>query len=209
LNKIPTKTAIEWPSFSNEELKEAIVKYNNSLTLGLDKMSWKHLKVIVKDDRCLNKIINIANTCINLGHWPLHFKVSSFIITPKPNKASYNSPNMFQPISLLNMLGKLIEKVIGEILQFQFISNNFIHPNQLGGLKQQSTTNAGIFQTHLIHSEWVKDLQTSTLVFDIAQFFLFLNHHHLSMILDKVDFDFRISSLTLELDKNQLYLQFY
>jgi len=153
LNKIPTKTTIEWSSFSNEELKETIVKYNNSLTLGLDKMLWKHLKVIVKDDTCLNKIINIANTCINLGHWLLYFKVSLSIMTSKPNKALYNSPKMFQPIFLSNMLGKLIEKVIGEILQFQFISNNFIHPNQLEGLKQQSTINAGIFLTHLIHSE--------------------------------------------------------
>ena len=95
MNKIPTKTVIEWPSFSNEELKEAIVKYNNSLTLGLDKMLWKHLKVIVKDDTCLNKIINIANTCINLRHWPLYFKVSLSIMISKSNKALYNSLKMF------------------------------------------------------------------------------------------------------------------
>ena len=51
------------------------------------------------------------------------------IIIPKPNKASYNSPKMFQPIVLLNMLEKLIEKVIGERLKFQVISNNFIYSN--------------------------------------------------------------------------------
>jgi len=56
------------------------------------------------------------------------------IIIPKPNKASYNSPKIFQPIVLLNMLEKLIEKVIGKRLKFQVISNNFIH-NQLSELK--------------------------------------------------------------------------
>jgi len=50
------------------------------------------------------------------------------------------------------MLGKLIKKVIRERLQFQVISNNFIYLNQLGRLKQQSTTDAGTFLTHLIHS---------------------------------------------------------
>ena len=54
---------------------------------------------------------------------------------PKPNKASYNSPKMFRPIILLNILSKLIERVIGKRLQFQLISKNVIHPCQLGGLK--------------------------------------------------------------------------
>ena len=51
---------------------------------------------------------------------------------------------------LLNVLGKLIENVIRERMQFHSISNNFVHPNQLGGLKQYSALNAGIFLTHLI-----------------------------------------------------------
>jgi len=48
------------------------------------------------------------------------------------------------------MLGKLIEKVIGERMQFHTISNNFVHPYQFGGLKQQSTSDTGTFLTHII-----------------------------------------------------------
>ena len=113
--------------FSEEEFKSSIIKCNNSLTLGPDKLSWKHLKVIVIDSICLKNFINIANICINLGYWPSHFKMSSFIIISKPNKASYNFPNVFRPIILLNMLGKLIENIINKRLQFQLISKNFIH----------------------------------------------------------------------------------
>jgi len=36
----------------------------------------------------------------------------SSIIISKPNKMAYNSLKMFQPIVLLNTLGKLIKKVI-------------------------------------------------------------------------------------------------
>ena len=57
---------------------------------------------------------------------------------------------MFCPIVLLNTLGKLIEKVISEYLQFYLISNNFIHHNQLGKLKQWFTTDPGIFIIHLV-----------------------------------------------------------
>jgi len=60
---------------------------------------------------------------------------SVLIVIPKPNKLSYNSSKFFHPIVLLNMLSKLIKKVIGERLQFHTISNNFTHPHQFGGLK--------------------------------------------------------------------------
>jgi len=80
-------------------------------------------------------IINIANACIDHQYWPTNFKELSSIIILKHNKALYNSPKMFYPIVLLNMLGKLIKKIIGEYLQFHAILT-FIHPYQLGGLKQ-------------------------------------------------------------------------
>ena len=49
------------------------------------------------------------------------------IIIPKPNKSLYDLPKSFRPIVLLNTLGKLIQKVIGERIQFHVIANNFIH----------------------------------------------------------------------------------
>jgi len=114
------------------------------------------------------------------------------IVIPKPNKSSYNSLKSFRSIVLLNTLGKLIEKVIRERLQFQAISNNFIHQSQLGGLKFKSTTDADITLTHFICTGWIKNLSTSILAFDIAQFFPSLNHHLLSHILDKVGIGSRV-----------------
>ena len=91
---------------------------------------------VVKNNKCLEIIINITNACINLEHWLSHFKVSLSIIIPKPNKVAYNSPKSFYPIVLLNTIGKLIEKAISKQIQYHLITNNFIHPNQLRGLKQ-------------------------------------------------------------------------
>jgi len=109
----------------------------------------------------------------------------------------YNSPKTFQSIVLLNTLGKLIEKVISKRLQVYSISSNFVHLNQLGGLKQYSTTDTGLYLIHLIHVGWVKDLHkdlyTSTLAFTITQFFPPLNYHFLPIILNKAGFDSRIS----------------
>ena len=142
--------------------------HNNSFIPGLDKLSWSHLKFILKQDECLCNIIKITDACINLGHWLNRFKCSSMVVIPKPNKQLYNYPKSFRPIVLLNILGKLIEKVIGERLQFHVVANDFIYLSQLEALKFKSTTDVDITLTHIIHSRWVKNNTTSTLAFDIT-----------------------------------------
>ena len=131
-------------------------------------MSWSHLKIVLKDKECLNNIISIANAYIELGFWPSHFKRSTTVVIPKLNKKIYDSSKSFRPIVLLNTLGKLIEKVISERLQFTTVANDFIHLSQLGGLKFKSTLDVGIALMHIIRMGWVKTLSTSTLAFDIV-----------------------------------------
>jgi len=90
--------------------------------------------------------------CIYLELWPLHFKSAIIVVIPKFNKDFYNMPKSFRPIVLLNTIGKLIEKVISNCLQFYMILNGFLDPNQLGGIRQRSTTDTGIYLTYLIHT---------------------------------------------------------
>lgn len=141
----------------------------------------------------MTNIVNIANACINLSYWPTHFKRSLSNIIPKPNKSLYDSPKSFQPIVLLNTIDELIEKVISNKIQVHAISSNFLYPNQLGDIRQCSTTDAGVYLTYVICADWIKELHTSTLAFNIAQFFPSLNHHLILLILTKASFDNRIS----------------
>ena len=133
--------------------------------------------------------------------------MSSSIIIPKPNKIAYNSLKMFQLIVLLNTLSKFIKKVISDRLQNQSITLNFIYPNQLDELKQCLTTNIGLFFIYLIYLGWIKGLQTSILAFDIAQFFLLLNHWLLPLILDKASFNSRISLFFFNYLKNLVHVE--
>ena len=192
LNELNPYHSSSWPLFLEKEFTSAIVKCNNLSAPGPDKLSWRHLKHVIKDKMCLQNIITIANACIELGYWPNHFKKSMMIVISKPNKMSYNSSKSFRPIVLLNTLGKLIEKVIGNRLQFYIVSNNFIYQSQLDRLKFKSTTNAGIALTYFIYMRWIKNMSTSLLVFDIAQFFLSLNYRLLTLILGKAGFDLRV-----------------
>jgi len=176
---------IEWPSFTCQEFVDAIAKCLNVSALGPNHITWRHLKLLVQDRVCLRNIVNIANACIIVSYWPDQFKDATLVIIPKPNKTIYNTPKVFRPIILLNTMSKLIEKVISHHLQFHLSANRFLDSNQLGGIRQCSTIDAGMYLTYIIHTGWAKECHTSVIAFDIAQFFPSLNHSFLSLCLEK------------------------
>jgi len=69
-----------------------------------------------------------------------------------------------------NTFGKLVEKSF-PTESILMVSVWHLHANQLGGIRQRSTEDAGLFLTHLVKAGWVKGLKTSVDRFDIAQFF--------------------------------------
>ena len=152
LNEISQVSPIKWSIFSKQEFRDAIAKCSSSSVSSPNHISWRHLKTLFSSNICLEKIVNVANTCINLEFWSSYFKAANTVVIPKPNKKSYSTPKFFYPIVLLNTAGKLIEKVISNRLQFHMVNNGFLDLNQLGGIRQQSTTDAGIYLTHLIQA---------------------------------------------------------
>jgi hypothetical protein len=74
------------------------------------------------------------------------------VIIPKPGKHNYSMPKLFQPIVLLNTLGKLFKKLLSHMLQFNSVAHSTFHPMQFGGIAQRSAEDAGIYLTHLVHA---------------------------------------------------------
>ena len=60
----------------------------------------------------------------------------------------------------------------------------------MGGLKFKSTIDAGIALIHIIRSGWSRNYLTSTLTFNITQFFPSLNHCFLTRIIHKAGLNY-------------------
>jgi Reverse transcriptase (RNA-dependent DNA polymerase) len=88
----------------------------------------------------------------------------------------------------LDPLGKLFEKLLSWRLQFDSVAHSTFHPMQFGGIAQRSTEDAGVYLTHLVRAGWAGGLQTSVVAFDIAQFFLSINHDVLLQVIDRSGF---------------------
>ena len=140
--------------FSTVEFINAIKNCSSLSIPDPDHILWCYLKILVTDNNYITNFVNITNACIDLSFWPSHFKNSTSIIIPKPNKSIYDFPKAFYSIVFLNIFRKLIEKVINKRIQIHSIANNFIHPNQLGGLKQ-------CFMVNTWSMLWLKDLRIS------------------------------------------------
>ena len=93
-------------------------------------------------------------TCLHLGYWPNQFKESITVVIPKPKKTDYSKLKSYRPIVLLSCIGKLMEKVLANRLQFEGAKYNILHPNQFGGTRFHCTEDAGVMLTQHIRAGW-------------------------------------------------------
>jgi hypothetical protein len=142
----------KWVPFSLKELVDSLSLCSNSSAPGLDHIGWYHLKLLAKDTHGVHVLLLLANACLQVGHWLATFKESLLVIIQKPGKPSYSAPKAFWLIALLNMLSKLIEKMLANRMQFNTVGLDIFHPNQLGRVQQCSTEDAGLLLTHIVRT---------------------------------------------------------
>lgn len=97
-------------TITESEIQEAMGNLASEKAPGPDAIpNWmlKNCRLTLSKD--LGKLFN---ACISRGYHPKSFKESVTIVLRKPQKESYDNPNLYWPIALLNTIGKLLEKLI-------------------------------------------------------------------------------------------------
>ena len=102
---------------------------------------------------------------------------------PKPDHAHYSPAKNFHPISLLECIGKLTEKLILYLLYREIIHHDLIPTNQFSGHMASSTLDAGLTLLHDIQIVHVAGLQTGLLLFDIQGFSNNVNYDRLIQVM--------------------------
>lgn len=88
--------------------------------------------------KALNFIKHIINSMFQLSYFPQQWKEATVLPIAKPNKP-HNMPQSYRPISLLNTLSKIAEKIILNRLNVHLIANNIIINEQFGFRSKHST----------------------------------------------------------------------
>ena len=136
----------------------------------------------------------IFDACVHLGHHPTRWKEAVVVVIPKPDKPDYTFPKAHRPISLLECMSKLLEKVIANRIQHDITKRELVPTNQFGGRQHSSCSDAGLALLHDIQEAHRRGLKCAILLFDVKGFFDHVNHGRLVSIMRHLGFDRRVSA---------------
>lgn len=98
-----------------------------------------HLKNLPKNMK--QYLLYIFNQSLSAGYFPDSFKIANMIFLPKPNSNQSQVQN-YRPISLLDVQGKLLDKIINSRLTEHLEQNNITNNRQHGFRKNRGTHTA-------------------------------------------------------------------
>ena len=121
------------------EILNTIKKLKNN-TPGESKIN-KTILLHMPEEAILT-LIELLNTALSMGYFPSRFKHARIKLIPKQNKTS-TDPKNYRPISLLEVPGKLFEKIINKRLR-TFLETNKILPESQHGFRTARSTETAI-----------------------------------------------------------------
>ena len=84
----------------------------------------------------------IYKECVRTGCFPKKWKISKMIPIPKLGRENINDASKYRPISLINVGGKVLEKILINRIMHHLNKNNLMNKNQFGFTPGKGTTDA-------------------------------------------------------------------
>ena len=111
------------------EIKRIIKEFKNGKAPGLSGIN----KVLLMNlpDIAIDRFRDIINLTLSMGYFPIVLKNGLIILIPKQGKDP-KDPNNYRPITLLEVPGKILERLINNRLRRFCEENNIFHPHQYG-----------------------------------------------------------------------------
>ena len=164
-----TNKRISSINFSSSGLSKIIKKLNPNKAHGHDNISIRVIQISGDSIICLLKLI--FETAIRSSCFPQSWKKENII--PVDKKDSKNLVKNYRSISLLEIFGKTLEKVIYNSLIKYFHENNFLSDKQFGFRAGDSCISQLLAITHEIYKSFDcnHSLETRVVFLDISKAF--------------------------------------
>jgi len=123
---------------THKRVSEIITSLMPKKSSGRNGLTNQFLKIT--NHSIAEQLTLLCNYSLQEGIFPDCFKIAKFIALHK--KGDQRDINNYRPISLLNVLSKVLEKLVNEDLREHFNRHNIFDENQFGFMKGKSTTQA-------------------------------------------------------------------
>ena len=155
-----------------KEIIDIISSLDNSKSSGPCCISTKMLKLVSSE--VSSPLSDIYNSSFNEGVFPVCNKIAK--VMPNHKSGSTKDVNNYQPISLLSIFSKIIEKLMASRLNTFLDLHSIIYPNQFGLRAGSSTTHALISITETIKKMIEEKKYGCGIFIDLKKAFDTVNH---------------------------------
>ena len=160
----PTRR-LPWPRATQNEIRNAIMSSSSSKAPSPDGLRFECLKVAYT--AIPEYFHSLFEVLIRAGYHPKIWREATIVIIRKAGKPDYSAPKAYRPISLLNCLGKISEKIMATRLAHMAEKYNLLDPLQIGGRPKRSAVDAAMYLATLIDEGNKKGKTLSTLCIDV------------------------------------------
>lgn len=154
---------------------------------GPDKLNFKVIRLLWNWDP--GRITAIVKNTIRLHYHPKSWKRARGILLEKGNKREKSLVKSYRVISLLNCMGKLVEKVIAEELA-QFCETHLkLHKGQMGARKNRCAIDAAAIMVDSVHKIWNQKKIAGALFMDVKGAFDYVSRVKLAQRMKELGID--------------------
>ena len=168
---------LPFQDITETEVHEALFSTNSNTSPGPSQISYTMLKWAWPIIR--TELTTLIQKCLARGYHPQQWRRATAVALRKPNKPDYSKPRAYRLITLLECMGKLLEKIVAHRLTYMIGRYKLIAGAQCGGRANHATTDALLSFVHDLQTAWNHGKVTSALTFDIKGYFDFVNHNRL------------------------------
>ena len=184
----------EWPRLSPIEVFEACSPKVKSKTPGPDNITQDMVIAAYRAEKDL--FFRIFSLFFDYGYHPRCWKQATGVILKKLGKPDYSAPKAYRVISLLNCLGKVLERMLAKRLGALAEVTHLLHPSQIGGRSRKSAVDAGLLLVNEVQRQRRRGRLTSTVFLDIKGAFDHVALNQLLNILSKLDLPYSLIAWT-------------
>ena len=146
------------------EVAHALMSQSATKAPRPDKIKFQILHMIWDWDK--RRITNLVQQTIRLGYHPKEWKKGRGILLEKGGKRDLGLVRSYQVISLLNCLGKVVEKLVAERLALYCETHSKLHSGQMGARKERSAIDVVSVLVHTVQESWEEKKLAGALFMD-------------------------------------------
>ncbi len=139
-------------SISEEEISSVIKKLNPLRGAGSNGIPFFILKCL--GSPLVSILKPLFQAFIDFSYYPAAFCHCNTVPVSEPGKEDYSIPGAWQPIALLNTLGKVLESVIAQRVSSLSEEHGLLPAQHMGACPSRSKDTALDFLVQQIHASW-------------------------------------------------------